>query len=190
MGAGLLIGAPLARPTHAISPDLLRVVTPLTDCRKQAMNFTPDFLSLVTRCGTSARYYEICAEHPFRLEEPPSPARATEIIAAAGGRMHLSKLPGPGTVLQLHDLLPGVALRFILQGRRSVETDFSIKFGAGIERGTLAVLSHAATLHSGVEPNRPPYPRPEFHSIDELLAIFQTLEILVNDIAKLQEMGG
>ncbi|NTZ04288.1 hypothetical protein [Burkholderia metallica] len=151
------------------------------------MTFTPDFLSLVTRCGTVARYYAICAEHPLRLEERPSIVRATEIVAAARDRMSLSKLPGPGTVLQLHELSPGVMLRFILQGRRSVETDFSIQFGAGMERGTLAVLSHAAALHSGAEPHRPPYPRPEFHSADELLVIFQKLGRLVNDIAKQQE---
>lgn len=163
-------------------------LAPLMDCRKQAMNFTPDFLSFVTRCGASARYYEICVEHPLRLEERPLAVRAPEIVAAAGGRMNLSKLPGPGTVLQLHELMPGVTLRFILQGRRSVETDFSVTFGAGTERGTLAVLSHAAALYSGAEPHRPPYPRPEFHSMDELLAIFQKLGILVNDIAKLQGM--
>lgn len=153
------------------------------------MNFTPNFLSFVTRCRTSARYYEICAEHPLRLDERPSSVRATEIVAAAGGRMNLSKLPGPGTVLQLHEMLPGVMLRFILQGRRSVETDFSVTFGSGTERGTLAVLSHAAALHSGVEPHRPPYPRPEFHSMDELLAIFQKLGILVNDVAMRQANG-
>ncbi|WP_423393888.1 hypothetical protein [Burkholderia sp. LMG 21824] len=150
------------------------------------MNFTPDFLSLVTRCGTATRYYAICAEHPLRLEAHLSPVRAAEIVAAARGRMHLSKLPGPGTVLQLHDLSPGVMLRFILQGRRSVETDFSIQFDAGMERGTLAVLAHAAALHSGAEPHRPPYPRPEFHSTDELLAIFQKLGMLVNDLARQQ----
>ncbi|MGR3909832.1 hypothetical protein Q3A80_22595 [Burkholderia sp. SR8] len=162
----------------------------IDDYRKKAMNFTSDFLSLVTQCGTSARYYAICAEHPLRLEEPLSPVRATAIVTAASGRMNLSRLPGPGTVWQLNGLLPGVMLRFILQGRRSVETDFSIESGAGIERGTLAVLSHAVALYSGAGLHRPPYPRPEFHSIEELLVIFEKLGNLVNDIGKLQKIRG
>jgi hypothetical protein len=153
------------------------------------MNFTPRFLSHVSLSGVCARYYEICSEHPSRLDEPLSRVRATEIVTAATGRLSLSKLPGPGTVLQLDGLLPSVMLRFILQGRCSVETDFSVNFDERVERGTLAVLAHAALLHSGAEALRPPYPRPEFHSIDELLVIFQKLGNLANAIASVENVA-
>lgn len=149
------------------------------------MDFSPEFLSLAMQSGACAHYYAICAEHPMRLGEGFSPAKASEIIKAAKGRMNLSKLAGPGTVLQLNELRQGAMLRFLLQGRCCVETDFSVTFNSSIQRGTLAVLCHAALLQAGAEAHSPPYPRPEFHSMDELFEVFQKLGELAIVLADL-----
>ena len=82
------------------------------------------------------------------------------------------------------------SLSFIIQGRGFVETSFSLRFGDGEAHGTFATLCNAATVYGNAPAPRPPYPRPEFRSIEELLEIFERLSDLFREFIRLTEENG
>jgi hypothetical protein len=92
-------------------------------------------------------------------------------------------LSGPGTGFQLSGLPDGVSLNFIVQSRTTVETDFTVPFKNAQQRGTFAIVCNAALVHHKMSVPTPPYPRPESHSIEELLAVFRGLDALVRKLA-------
>jgi|APAra7269097289_1048552.scaffolds.fasta_scaffold07918_1 hypothetical protein len=146
------------------------------------MDYSPDFLSAVAESGICSAYYSLCRDHPLRLDEPLAKAPGAEILRVANGTLQLKSLAGPGTVLQLVGLPEHISLNFIVQGRSSVETDFSVRFGDVIERGTFAVLCNVATTSTGGPVSNPPYPRPNFHSLEELIKIMCRLDTLVRKL--------
>jgi hypothetical protein len=150
------------------------------------MAFSQDFLAAVGICAT---YYSLCREHPLRLDVPLAKAPATAVLKASAGHVSLTRLGGPGSVFQLNGLPDGTALNLIVQGRSSIETDFSVPFGSDNHRGTLAILCNAATIAGGTAVPNPPYPRPDFRSVDELVAIFGKLEALVRELGALATNG-
>ena len=147
------------------------------------MNFAPEFLSAVAASNICSSYYDLCNKHPLRIDAPPAKSPFKEVLKAAVGRVQLTKLSGPGTVYQLDGLPDGVALNFIVQGRSTVETDFVVPYKETKEGGTFAILCNAALAHSGQALPTPPYPRPQFCSLDELLVIFQSFDGLVRNLA-------
>ncbi len=122
------------------------------------------------------------------MNVPLAKAPAPAVLRASAGKVQLTKLGGPGTVFQLDGLPDHISLNFIVQGRSSVETDFSVPFGGEIQRGTFAILCNAVTAASGAAPN-PPYPRPDFRSLEELVTIFGELEVLVRKLGKVAANG-
>lgn len=147
------------------------------------MNFNPDFLAAVADSDVCGSYYDLCREHPLRIGAPIEKAPATAVLKAAAGRISLRKLSGPGTVFQLGGLPEGVSLNFIVQSRTTVETDFTVPFKGAQEGGTFAIVCNAALAHTRKSVPNPPYPRPESHSLEELLAIFQSFDALVRRLA-------
>jgi hypothetical protein len=147
-----------------------------------SVTFSNGFLTAVDAAGICDRYYGVCAEHPFRPGPPQGSISAKTVIDAARGAVPLRKLQGPGTVFQLDDLPAGLALNFIIQSRTTVETDFSVLRQGQQERGTFAVLCHAALGSTGHPFHNPPYPRPMFSSVQELIAIMQKLRTVLLDI--------
>jgi hypothetical protein len=147
------------------------------------MNFAQGLLSAVAASDICSAYYRLCLEHPIRLDTASANAPAASIVKAATGNLSLKKLVGPGTVLQLGSLPESVSLNFIVQGCKSVETDFVVPYGNSIQRGTFAILCNAATSFAGDLLPNPPHPRPNFHSMDELIEIFGKFNNLVRELA-------
>jgi len=147
------------------------------------MNFDPDFLTAVEDSDICSAYYSLCREHPLRIGAPIEKAPATALLKAAAGRVSLSKLSGPGTVFQLGGLPDNLSLTFIVQSRTRIETGFAIPFKEVQQQGTFAILCNAALTQSKMKVPSPPYPRPESHSVEELLAIFQEFDALVRKLA-------
>ncbi|MGV7185318.1 hypothetical protein [Xanthomonas axonopodis] len=146
------------------------------------MTFPSSFLSAVSKSGICAANYSLCREHPLRLDIPLAKAPASAVLKVATGQVSLTKLGGPGTVFQLNGLPDEVSLNFIIQGRSSVETDFAVPFGNEVQRGTFASLCNAATVAAGLAAPNPPYPRPDFRSIEELVTILSKFEALVRKL--------
>ena len=146
------------------------------------MTFSSGFLTAVDAAGICDRYYSVCAEHPFRPGPPQGSISGKTVIDAARDTVPLRKLQGPGTVFLLDGLPAGLALNFIIQSRTTVETDFSVARQGQQERGTFAVLCHAALGSMGRPFHNPLYPRPMFSSIQELIAIMQKLRGVLLDM--------
>jgi hypothetical protein len=140
------------------------------------------FVIAVAGSAISDTYYSLCREHPMRPDAPLAKVPAAVVLEAIAGRMSLGKLSGPGSVFQAKGLPEGLSLNFILQGRSSVETHFSVVSRSDSYTGTFATICHAATVASGAAPPDPPYPRPNFYSADELAAIFVKFEALVREL--------
>ncbi len=146
------------------------------------MIFLPHFLAAVSESGICSAYYSLCREHPLRLNVPLAKAPASAVLKAATGQVLLKRLDGPGTVFRLDGLPDRVSLNFIIQGRSSVETDFSVSFGDGAQRGTFAILCNAATVAASLAAPNPAYPRPDFRSIEELVTILSKFDALVRKL--------
>ena len=146
------------------------------------MDFSRGFLHTLISSGACDAYYSICEQHPLRPGNTRSAFSAAAVLEAAKGVVSVSRLRGPGSVYQLDGLPDGMALNFILQ-RGGLETDFTVPSAEGTQRGTFAIACHAASVEAGRTPRNPPYPRPEFLSIDELVAIFAKLDSLVRRLS-------
>ena len=147
------------------------------------MNFAPEFLALVSNSDVCSSYYALCREHPLRLDVPLAKAPWKDILQAAAGRVPLTRLRDPGRVFQLGGLPHDVSLNFIIQGGGTVETDLVVPWRGTPQRGTFAILCNQATGYSGNPLPDPPYPRPEFHSLDELLIVVQRFDTLIRKLA-------
>lgn len=148
------------------------------------MDFPNEFLDAVMNAGICDMYYSICAEHTLRLNATKEASSSRAVLAAAKGRIGIKELDGPGAVFQLTDAPEPLAMNFIIQSRGSIETDFTVPFEADLQRATFATLCNAATLHAGKARSNPPYPRPTFLSVEELIAIFEKLRSLLLRLPK------
>jgi hypothetical protein len=142
------------------------------------MIFSTAFLAAVNESGICTAYYSLCQDHPLRPNAPLAKTPASAVLKAAAPQVLLTKLGGPGSVFRLDGLPDKMSLNFIIQGRSSVETDFSVPFGDFVQRGTFAILCNAATVAAGLPAPNPPYPRPEFRSMEELVTILGTFDAL------------
>lgn len=126
--------------------------------------------------GLSDEYYEVCEQHPMRIGEPIEKMPYREILKAAEGKIELKKLKGPGTCLEVIGLPDSVSLSFVIQSRTGVEAH--IKF-TGFEKEYLhsfATFSFAAKEAAAKEKPKPPYPRPQAHSLAEMVEVFVKLK--------------
>ena len=153
------------------------------------MNFSPGLLSTVWSSRICGAYYDLCSRHPPRPEVVPVRTTTRDILKMAECRLSISKLSGPGSTFQMGDMPDGASLSFIIQGRSSVETGFSLRFEDGEVRGTFATLCNAAMAYGSAPAPRPPYPRPEFRSIEELLDILERLSDLFREFLRLTGGG-
>lgn len=151
--------------------------------RLDLMEYTSDFLAAVAASDIGPAYYALCREHPIRLDASPVKASSKDILKVASGRVAIENLQGRGTGFSLGALPDGVSLNFILQGRCTVETDFVVPFDTNPQSGTFATLCRAASIFHGGGHASPPYPRPNFYSIDELLDIFEKFDALIRRLA-------
>jgi hypothetical protein len=129
--------------------------------------------------GCCDTYYELCNLHPLRIGESVEKMNARSILKSAETRnIKLSKLKGPGSVYKLEDLPEGIELNFIIQSRTTVETDLRISEFETLGLGTFSTICLAAKEAANSKLPSPAYPRPEAHSIEELLDIFEALRTL------------
>ncbi len=132
-----------------------------------------DFLAAVAGTDFAPRYYKLCRRNPLRLDVPACKAPAADVLRAARAAGPANKLPGPGRPFGF-ELPGGMAaseLTFVLQNRTTIETHFVVPFRGGLEKSTFAILALDVTRIRGEQPPAPPYPRPEFHTLEELAAI-------------------
>ena len=155
------------------------------------MTLMSEFLATVAASDICRSYYALCHEHPLRPEMAKENAAAKQVLDAAAGLVPLEKLRGPGSAYRLLSLPNGISLNFIIQGRSAIETDFTVPFSGTCQRGTFAILCNAASTINGGPAPRPPYPRPTFHSLDELIAIFRQFDGLVRRLGNVRagELG-
>jgi hypothetical protein len=140
------------------------------------------FLRAAADCGIHSSYYALCDNHPLRPSLPSISISSKNLLEATSGAVPLEKLRGPGSVYKLLALPDGIALNLIIQQRTTVETHFNISSGETIRTGTFAILCKQI-LESNDEPVRsPPYPRPTFHSIEELIDILVVFDKLVRKL--------
>jgi hypothetical protein len=126
--------------------------------------------------GLPDEYYEVCEQHPMRIGEPIEKMPYKEILKAAEGKIELKKLKGPGTCFEVIGLPDSVSLSFVIQSRTGVEA--YIKFSA-FEKEYLhsfATFSFAAKEAAAKEKPKPPYPRPQAHSLAEMVEVFVKLK--------------
>lgn len=126
--------------------------------------------------GLPDKYYEVCEQHPMRIGEPIEKMPYKEILKAVEGEIELKKLKGPGTCFEVIGLPDSVSLSFVIQSRTGVEAH--IKFSA-FEKEYLhsfATFSFAAKDAAAKEKPKPPYPRPQAHSLAEMVEVFVKLK--------------
>ncbi|MDO6528053.1 hypothetical protein [Motilimonas sp. 1_MG-2023] len=126
--------------------------------------------------GLPDEYYEVCEQHPMRIGEPIEKMPYKEILKASEGKIELKKLKGPGTCLEVTGLPDSISLSFVIQSRTGVEAH--IKFSA-FEKEYLhsfATFSFAAKEAAAKEKPKPPYPRPQAHSLAEIVEVFVKLK--------------
>ncbi|MCH1926809.1 hypothetical protein L9G74_18185 [Shewanella sp. C32] len=134
-----------------------------------------DQFNKIEELGLADKYYGICDQHPLRIGEPIEKMPYKEVLKAAEGLIDIKKLKGPGTCYEVVGLPETVFLRFIVQGRTRVETHFGL---SGVHVHSFAAMCLAAKEAAGKDRPKPPYPRPEAHSLDELIQVFTQLKNL------------
>ena len=128
--------------------------------------------------GLADKYYELCNQHPLRIGEPIEKMPFRDVLKAAEGKIDIIKLKAPGTCYEVQELPESVLLRFIVQSRTTVETHFELSSAKKEYVASFATMCLAAKEASGKEKPNPPYPRPQAHSLSELIKVFVELRDL------------
>ena len=128
--------------------------------------------------GLADKYYELCNQHPLRIGEPIEKMPFRDVLKAAEGKIDIIKLKAPGTCYEVQELPESVLLRFIVQSRTTVETHFELSSVKKEYVASFATMCLAAKEASAKEKPNPPYPRPQAHSLSELIKVFVELRDL------------
>lgn len=148
--------------------------------------FSEAFLQAIVTAGLHQQYYQICKGHPANHAGKVKVA-VRDVLEAAKDRVSIKKLKGPSLTYVFDDIAEGYELRAVLYLTGAVQVSFSAYYRGKQQAGPLTMLAHHATLvTSGSEPN-PPYQRPDYRSVDELIAIFEEIQKLMSDIIDLCE---
>lgn len=148
--------------------------------------FTDSFLKMIANSAICDEYYRICDAYRTDPTEPVK-INARAILKAASERINLRKLEGPGISYEVGGLSEMAELRFILQKAGSVETFFSVQYEDAIQSGRFPILCNLALSNDGRPIPNPPYPKPVYASIEELIAVFQELSALMRTLIELCE---
>lgn len=141
-----------------------------------------DQLQKIESLGLANQYYEICAEHPLRIGEAIEKMPARDVLDTAANKIDITRLKGPGSCYEVQGLPESVLLRFIIQSRTSIETHFELASVNEEHVGSFATLCLASKESAGKKLPDPPYPRPEAHSLSELIEVFMKLKKLALEI--------
>lgn len=182
-------GSALKRPSFGEFGAVLERVTICAVAMEKEAVQDGQFLQAVANSSVCADYYRLCAAHPMRSGKPPAGLGSKDIQRSASGRVLLNKMPGAGHGYEVGGLPANVSLALVIQGRTSIEADFSVPFGTAAKVGTIASLCHQALLYAGQAPRNPPYPRPEFSSPEEFVEIAMRLQAFVIALAKVAQRG-
>lgn len=143
-----------------------------------------DQLQIIESLGLADKYYGICSQHSLRIGEPIEKMPYKEVLKAAEGHIHIQKLKGPGICYEVQGLPETLFLRFIVQGRTTVETDLQLSDFKKEYVSSFATMCLAAKEAAGKEKPKPPYPRPEAHTLGELINVFTQLRDLALEFDK------
>lgn len=126
--------------------------------------------------GLPDEYYEVCEQHPMRIGEPIEKMPYKEILKTAEGKIELKKLKGPGTCFEVIGLPYSVSLSFVIQSRTGVEAHIKFSTFEKEYLHSFATFSFAAKEAAAKEKPKPPYPRPQAHSLAEVIEVFVKLK--------------
>jgi hypothetical protein len=137
-----------------------------------------DQFQKIESCGLADKYYDICNQHQLRIGESIEKMPFKEVLKAAEGKIDIQKLKGPGICYEVHGLPESVLLRFIVQSRTTVETHFELSNVKKEYVASFATMCLAAKEAAGRAKPIPPYPRPQAHTLNELIQVFLQLKDL------------
>ena len=95
----------------------------------------------------------------------------------------VKKLKGPGRVFAFRlPKHPSDTLNFLIQGRAIVDVHFGRDFDGELFASTFAIMALDVLKTRDEQRPEPPYPRPSFHSLEELSQV-------LNEIYSLAELA-
>ena len=129
------------------------------------------FYSAVGATDFAQRYYALCCKYPLRDQSPCKlPTKQVRRVLVASG----CDPSAWNSTSRAYEQVQTSGARtlsngFRVHGRTTVEFDFCVE-GLSDDRvgGSFAAVARHATLCKGGPVPDPPYPRPEFHSTEEL----------------------
>jgi hypothetical protein len=137
------------------------------------MEANSDFVAAIAATDFAPRYYDLCRRHPPRFDIPACKAPANEVLRVARLAGAAVRLAGSSRSFGFE--LPGDQAAsefiFVIQGRTTVEVGFAFPFQGGEVASTFAILASDVSVMRGEPLLNPPYPRPEFHSLEELATV-------------------
>lgn len=128
--------------------------------------------------GLPDKYYEVCEQHPMRIGEPVEKMPFKDVLKATEGKIELKKLSGPGRCFEVIGLPKSVSLSFVIQSRTSVEAHLKFTVFEKEYLHSFATFCYAAKEAAEKETPKPPYPRPNAHSLAEMVEVFVKLKEL------------
>ncbi len=146
--------------------------------------FTDDFLSIVGDSGICEEYYRICFAHQTDPVERIK-INARDVLAAAAGKIPLTKVKDPAIMYELGNLPPNTELAFVLKSSGDVDALFSVQFKGEMQSGGFASLCNRTLNAKGLPAPTPPFIKPVYASIEELIVVFQELSALMRTLIEL-----
>lgn len=148
--------------------------------------FTDDFLKLIGDANICKDYYRICSAHQIDPVERVN-INAQAVLAAAAGKVLVKKIKDPAIVYELQSLPLDASLLFVLKASGDVDALFSVLFRGEEQSGSFASLCNRALNAKGLPVPNPPFIKPVYASLNELIVVFQELSGLMLNLIKLCE---
>jgi len=136
----------------------------------------PDVLAALSSIDLDGRYYRLCDAHRYSTD--PRPKYTTAAVRKL--LRSLERVPVAETGGRAFEFSAAVGSRtlaagLIIQGRSVVEFWWSWESPSGPIGDTMAVSAKSVAEHAGRSVPTPPYPRPEFSTVEELEIILREL---------------
>jgi hypothetical protein len=147
-----------------------------------------EFYTAVSASDFSDRYYALCRQFPVRDISPCLLSNDTisTVLSALGRTTHRDARDnsyGYDQVYKHGKLHVG----FIIQKQTMLEYWFWVDQNDQRTGSNYAVIAYEAAKLAGKATPQPPYPRPEFHSVDELQLILAELFDLADELLAILE---
>jgi len=148
------------------------------------------FYAAIGRTNFPERYYDLCSRFPVR-DAPLYPLKSGEVkelLSALGQVARRDRRDN--SYSSEHPIGRAMChVGFVIQRSAMVEFWFWLEEGDRRIGSNFAVLAHQAVQTRSEPPARTVYPRPEFHSEDELRVILAECFNLANELVAILKQG-